>query len=47
MGPVPKDRGRPVARLLWAMISAEMDTAVSSGVRAPRSRPMGELRRVS
>lgn len=29
------------------MISAAMDTAVSSGVRAPRSRPTGEARRAS
>lgn len=32
MGPAPRDNGSPVARLAWAMISAAMETAVSSGV---------------
>ena len=35
---------RPVR---WAMISAQIDTAVSSGVRAPMSRPIGEWSRSS
>ena len=33
---------RPVRR---AMISAQIETAVSSGVRAPRSRPIGDISR--
>src|SRR5687767_3439445 len=47
MGPsVSRSEGnaRPV-RL--AMISAQMDTAVSSGVRPPRSSPMGDMRRTN
>ena len=35
---------RPVR---WAMISAQIDTAVSSGVRAPMSSPIGEWSRSS
>ncbi|MCF2434967.1 endonuclease/exonuclease/phosphatase family protein [Streptomyces thinghirensis] len=38
---------RPCHRRRAATISAAMERAVSSGVRAPRSRPMGDLRRAS
>ncbi|KRD24683.1 hypothetical protein ASE41_02680 [Streptomyces sp. Root264] len=44
---MPLDRDRPVPWWVWAMISAVMEMAVSSGVRAPRSSPIGELRRLS
>ena len=43
MAPVPSRSDgtrRPVRR---AMISAQIDTAVSSGVRAPMSRPIGDM----
>ncbi|MDH6628603.1 hypothetical protein M2271_006436 [Streptomyces sp. LBL] len=41
--------GPPIdrTRVAWAMISAVMETAVSSGVRAPRSRPIGERSRAN
>ena len=42
--PQPARRRRPSAA---AMISAAMETAVSSGVRAPRSRPIGRRSRAS
>ena len=49
---VPVDRARrrragagPARPVRRAMISAQIDTAVSSGVRAPMSRPMGAMMR--
>jgi len=39
--------GTPVPPPRTATISAAMDSAVSSGVRAPRSRPIGERRRAN
>jgi hypothetical protein len=44
MRPVVNESGRPLPRLVSRGSSAAMDTAVSSGVRAPRSRPIGERR---
>ena len=49
-GPGTRDRGRPVPPWVWAMISAVMETAVSSGVfepvspRCSRSRSSSEVR---
>ncbi len=47
MGVCAPVRATPVPPRRAATISAAMDRAVSSGVRAPRSRPMGDLRRAS
>ena len=48
IGPSVSRSGRASARpVRWAMISAQIDTAVSSGVRAPRSSPIGARMRAS
>ena len=47
MAPVPSRSDGTRRPVRWAMISAQIDTAVSSGVRAPMSRPIGEWSRSS
>ena len=47
IGPSTSRSGSPPFPRRAARISAATDTAVSSGVRAPRSRPMGEESRAS
>ena len=47
MRPSVSVSGRPPPPQRRAMISAAIDTAVSSGVRAPRSRPIGLASRLS
>ena len=42
MAPVVVLSGGPACPVRRAMISAQIDTAVSSGVRAPTSRPIGD-----